>query len=75
MNGEIEALEFSVRGDIGDITDITLRELKPRRGVLVACIVRGGEVIIPSGDDVIHAGDTVIVVTTERKMNSIKDIV
>ena len=75
MNGEIEALEFSVRGDIGDITDIPLRELRPRRGVLVACIVRGGEVIIPSGDDVIHAGDTVIVVTTERKMNSIKDIV
>ena len=75
MNGEIEALEFSVRGDIEDITDIPLRELRPRRGGLVACIVRGKEVLIPSGDDVIHAGDTVIVVTTERKMNSIKDIV
>ncbi len=75
MNGEIEALEFSVRGEIEGITELPLRELCPRRGVLVACIVRGKEVIIPSGDDVIRSGDTVIVVTTERKMHSIKDIV
>ena len=75
MNGEIEALEFSVRGDIADITVIPLRQLRPRAGVLVACIVRGKEVIIPSGDDVIHAGDTVIVITTKSKMNSIKDII
>ena len=75
MNGEIEALEFSVRGEIDGITGIPLSELRPRRGVLVACIVRKNEIILPSGDDVIRQGDTVIVVTTERKMHSIKDIV
>ena len=64
-----------MRGEIDGITDIPLSELRPRRGVLVACIVRKNEIILPSGDDVIRQGDTVIVVTTERKMHSIKDIV
>lgn len=75
MNEKIEALEFSVKADIESITDVPLKELRPRAGVLVACIVRGSEVIIPSGDDVIRRGDTVIVVTSKSRMNSIKGIV
>ncbi len=75
MNEKIEALEFTVNREIESVTNVPLRELRPRQGVLIACIVRRNEVIIPSGDDVIRRGDTVIVVTTESRMNSIKDII
>jgi trk system potassium uptake protein TrkA len=74
MNEKIEALEFSVKARIEGVTDIPLKTLRPRAGVLVACIVRDSNVIIPNGDDMIRRGDTVIVVTTESRMNSIKDI-
>ena len=75
MNEKIEALEFVVKAEIESITNVPLRELRPRPGVLIACIVRGTQVVIPSGDDVIKCGDNVIVVTTESRMNGIKDIV
>lgn len=71
----VEALEFSIKNTIEGVTDIPLKQLKPRAGVLIACIVRGNEVIIPSGDDVISKSDTVIVVTTGNRTESIKDII
>ena len=70
----VEALEFSIKDTIEDVTDIPLKQLKPRAGVLIACIVRGDNVIIPTGDDVITKHDTVIVVTSGNRTESIKDI-
>ena len=52
-----------------------LRQLRRKPSVLIACIVRGDEVIIPSGDDAIVKGDTVIAVTTGERTRSIKDII
>lgn len=74
MNGRAEALEFIVKEDIDGLTDIPLKQLRPRRGVIVACIVHNGSVIIPSGDDIIRRGDAVIIITSDSKMNSIRDI-
>ena len=75
MEGRVEALEFSVKDDIEGITGIPLKQLSARKGVLIACIVRSEKVIIPSGDDKIRVGDTVIVIATSGQMNNIKDIV
>ena len=75
MGGRVEALEFLVKDEIGGITDIPLKELRPRSGVLIACIVRRDRVIIPSGNDVIQKGDTVIVVTTGGQLKGIREIV
>ncbi len=74
MQGGIEALEFIIKENIEGITDIPLKQLKPRSGVLIACIVHCDKVVIPFGDDMISKGDTVIVVTTSGNMKSIKDI-
>lgn len=74
MEDRVEALEFAIKKDIPDITNIPLKQLRPRAGVLIACIVRRDRVIIPSGDDEIRAGDAVIVVTTHGQMKGIKDI-
>ena len=74
MDDQVEALEFTVKDKIDGITDVTLKDLKSRNGVLIACIVHGSEIIIPSGHDMISVGDTVIVITTGGQMKSIRDI-
>ena len=75
LDDRVEALELSVNNTIEGLTDIPLKKLRPRAGVLIACITRGEELIIPSGDDVIAKGDTVIVVTMGDNTKSIKDII
>ena len=74
MDDKVEALEFRVKDDIDELTGVSLKSLKLRSGILIACIVRGDKVIIPSGLDVIEKGDTVIIVTTSGKIKEIKEI-
>ncbi len=74
MDDKVEALEFLVKEDIEGITDIPLKTLELKSGILIACIVHEDKVIIPSGVDVISKGDTVIVVTTTGKIKEIKEI-
>ena len=45
-----------------------------KRHLLVAFINRNGKIIIPSGQDTIERGDTVMVVTTHTGFNDITDI-
>ena len=75
LDDRVEALELSVKDTIGGLTDVPLKKLRPRASVLIACIVRGDQLIIPSGDDAITKGDTVIVITTGGNTKSIKDII
>ena len=75
LDDRVEALELSVKDAITGLTDVPLKKLRPRAGVLIACIVRGDQLIIPSGDDAITKGDTVIVITTGGSTKSIKDII
>ena len=46
-----------------------------KKDVLVASIVRGGEVIIPRGNDTIEAGDAVIIVTKGLPLQDLVDVV
>ena len=74
MDERIEMLEFCVKKEIEGITKIPLKHLRQRPGILIACIVRNNRIIIPSGDDEIHSGDTVIIVTAQGQIKGIKDI-
>lgn len=73
MNGKVEALEFFIKENIKGLTDIPLKDLKLQNGILLACIVRNGNVIVPTGSDVIKTGDTVIVVTTTTQIKGIRE--
>lgn len=76
MDGHAEAIEFSVKQDIEGVTDIALKDLRPKSGILIACLIRSRKVIIPSGLDAIHKGDTVLIITTsDKQLTNIKDIV
>ena len=72
--GAAEALEFSVARSVEGVTGIPLKELKLRRDVLLACIIRFGKTIIPGGTDEIRRGDHVLIVTTAEALNDITDI-
>ena len=72
-SGQVEALEFSV-GKSGDMLGIPLKDLKLKKNLLLACIIRGARTIIPGGGDELRPGDHVLVVTTETGLADIGDI-
>lgn len=74
LNKRAEALEFTVRGNC-DLTGVPLSELNLKDNLLLCFINRKGKSIIPRGQDVIQAGDTVVVVTTHTKLRDIRDII
>ncbi len=73
LDGKAEALEFSIK-ESSSVTDIPLEKLPIKDNVLIACINRGGKIIIPRGQDSIMVGDTVIVVTTHMGFRQVSDI-
>lgn len=73
LNGKAEALEFRIHEN-SPIAGATLESLHLKKNIIIACINRGGRIIIPRGRDEIAAGDTVIVVTTHTGFKDIKDI-
>ena len=74
-DNQVEAVEFRVN-EASAVTGRMLKELKPKmkKDILIASINRGGRILIPSGNDTIEAGDTVMVVTTHSGFNDIRDI-
>ena len=72
-DGKAEALEFTVSADFPR-TGVPLKTMQMRRGILIAGIVRGRTAIIPSGDDVITAGDKVIVIAANQRLSDLADI-
>ena len=75
MDGKAEVLEFKVGSD-ARLTDIPLKNLKIKPGILIAGIIRFGKiVIIPNGDDVIRQGDKVIVFAADHRLDDLSHIV
>lgn len=73
-DGQVEALEFHAREGTRFL-GVPFKTVKLRPNLLIACINRGAEVIIPKGDDCIQAGDNVVVVTTaEQTISTLNDI-
>ena len=73
IDDKVEALEFLIQKD-SPVVGIPLSELKVKPNVLVACISRGGRIIIPNGNTSIHVGDSVVVVTSHLGFGDIEDI-
>lgn len=72
--GQAEALEFRADETTRGL-NITLRELRLKAGVLIACITRGGTSILPTGDAFIQSGDLVVVVAAaDQHIGDLSDI-
>ena len=73
FDSRVEAIEFRVR-NASKVTNTPLMELSLKKNLLITFINRNGSIIIPSGQDSIHVGDTVMIVTTHTGFNDIMDI-
>ena len=73
VNNQVEALEFAVRTQ-SKLLGKPLKELTLKSNCLIACIIRGEQVIIPNGSSTIEVGDNVVVVTTHKNFDDLADI-
>ena len=74
MDGKVEALELQVGEDF-NFTGVELKDIPIIDNTLICSINRHGKIIRPGGRDFLERGDSVVIVTTNKNINSIKEIV
>jgi len=74
LDDRVEALEFTVHEE-SEATGVPLSRLRLKKNLLLCCIMRGSQILIPRGGDEIRVGDNVIVVTLEHGLHDLRDIV
>ncbi|MGN0448506.1 MAG: Trk system potassium transporter TrkA [Acutalibacteraceae bacterium] len=74
MDGKAEALEFIANSGV-KLLGIPIKELKMKPGILIVGIIRSGrKFLIPTGDDIIKEGDSVIVLSAKDRLDDLSDI-
>lgn len=74
LDDRVEALEFTVHEE-SKATGVPLSRLRLKQNLLLCCIMRGEQILIPRGGDEIQVGDNVIVVILEHGLHDLRDIV
>ena len=69
----VEAIEFIVHKD-SRLIGIQLKDMKLKKNVLIAGIMRGGKLVIPGGTSSFEAEDSVIIATTNKGFLKLEDI-
>lgn len=65
VNNRAEAMEFIVNNPSA-LTARPLAQIRMKKNVLIAAILRNNRMFLPDGESTITVGDTVVIVTTER---------
>ncbi len=73
MDGKVEALEFKVESDF-PFCGVALKDLKLKKNILFAGIIRNRKAIIPSGSDCILPDDRVVILSTGRVILDLADV-
>ena len=73
MDDKAEALEFNVIEN-PELVNIPLKDLKLKANILIGGIIRNRKTIIPGGNDIISAGDKVVVIAANHKLQDLSDI-
>ena len=73
-DGTVEALEFTATAKTPGVLGVPLKDLRLKKGVLLAAIVRHGKTIIPGGLTAIEEGDSLVVVTRTTGLHDLKGI-
>ena len=72
-DSQVEALEFVVKEDPA-LVNIPLELMEIKEDVLLACLSRNGEMIVPNGQTTLQVGDHVVITTIEKDLKDLKDI-
>ena len=73
-NGQIETLQFQIK-EANKMTAKPLSQLKLKKGVLIAAIIRKGKTIFPTGEDILEVGDQLLVTTLLPNITKIYDLI
>lgn len=73
VGGRVEAVEFQIDGT-PDFIGVPLSRLNIKKNLLVVSIIRNGKILFPGGSDWMDTGDRVIVVTADRTLTKLEDI-
>ncbi len=60
--------------ETSDITNRPLKDLNMPKGALLVCIIRDGDIIIPTGDSVVTPGDQIIVFTVKQAVKKMEKL-
>lgn len=71
-DGNMEVAEIQLDGDL-KVLDTPLTELSLPKGILIAVIVRGQDVIIPNGRSCLRKGDRIVVFCKHDNVHAMKD--
>ena len=72
-DGKAEAMEFVVNETTHNL-GIPLKDLRLKKGILIAVLLHQGQIIIPDGSSVISSGDTVILISRNHGILDVNDI-
>lgn len=73
VDDRVEASEFFISKE-AKYTSVPLKDLKIKKNILIASIIRKNQVIIPSGLDTLEPLDSVIIVTNGLVIKDVADI-
>ena len=71
-DNKVEALEFDVAEDFKQI-GVPLKDIKWKKNLLVAAVIRGDSVIYAHGSTTLELGDSVIIMTTNAHLYDLGD--
>ena len=74
FDSRVEAIEFIVEEN-SKVSGVPIKDLKLKKDVLISFINHNGHIIIPTGNDEIEDGDTVMIETKNTGFTGIDDIV
>lgn len=69
----VEAIEFNIDKH-AECINTPIKNMKLKKGILIGCIVRNSNIIIPSGDVSIQAGDNIIIISKNGVVHEPDDI-
>ena len=72
IDDKAEAVTFNV-GEEKRIAGKKVREIAFKKSILCACIVRGGDIIIPYGDTEVKSGDLIMLVSADKKLTTLEE--
>jgi trk system potassium uptake protein TrkA len=72
-DGAVDAVEFQLNKKTKCL-GIPLKDLKLKSGILIGCISRDSDIIIPSGETKMNIGDSVIIITKNNDISDLDDI-
>ncbi len=73
VEDKVEALEFKISRN-APVIGIPLQQMELKDNLIICGIIRKGRFTIPNGESVIEPDDSIIVVTSHKKLNDVGDI-